>query len=248
MDLLAILGRGIQRVDPSSDPKDMRSWVLTEDLEVCDKDSAHLPVLVPVDDESPFCMVGGGEMNIEAGYNLIMRFKPRIVVCAYGHRSDYLRSIGAPSESEVMSRALVHDGQVLHGISPWHIPEVVGWQRDRTIPGPSNTGRELKNVLELAIERSLIDVTVVTVGVHMPRTATYVAKHLSVEERYRQLCVTILESEEILLRESEKYRPRVEALRKSKAFARNWSREADGIQKIVCDAYGDAKPKVVAST
>jgi hypothetical protein len=56
----------------------------------------------------------------------------------------------------------------------------------------------------------------------------------------------VLESEEVLLTvDCKRYGPRVQALRTSKAFARNWEREAIGISKIVRDVYGDAvKPSV----
>ncbi len=80
-DMVAILGRGIQRLFENG------PWALTEDLEVCDERSAHLPVRTPVNDESDFCMVGGGEMNLEAGIHLVHRYRPETVVCAYGGRS-----------------------------------------------------------------------------------------------------------------------------------------------------------------
>ncbi len=82
--MVAILGRGIQRLKESDPNDEVLSYVLTEDLELCDKDSAHLPVRVPADDASPYCMVGGGEMNLGAGIELLHRFHPRITVCACG--------------------------------------------------------------------------------------------------------------------------------------------------------------------
>lgn len=244
MDLLAIMGRGIQRLNKESDVTNVASWVLTEDLELCDKESAHLPIRVSPDDENPLCMVGGGELNLLAGIELVNLYKPTAVVCAYGHRSAYLASIDAPSESEVMSYHLRHSTRFS---SLDEDPDIMKWERGRTVPGPSNTGRELLNIFDLALERGFETIGIVTVGVHVPRTAAYVAKHFSVHERYRSLTPIVLESEEVCLHSDEAlWRPRVEALRASKSFARNWAREADGIQKIVRDVYGDAKPKVVA--
>jgi hypothetical protein len=230
-DIVAILGRGIQRSSPGS------GWVLTEDLEVCDERSAHLPVRVPADDENPYCMVGGGTMNLLAGSILIRQNKPLITVCAFGDRSEYLKSVDGPTESEVMSRSL----------NKAILTAVVTWPRTRSAPGASNTRQELLNIFDLALKNDLKQIGIVTVGVHVPRTATYIAKHLSIHERYRQLAPTVLESEEILLAaDRQQYGPRVEALRNSKAFARNWEREAIGISKIVRDVYGDAvKPLVV---
>jgi len=75
--MIAILGRGIQRASEND------SWVPSEDLVVSDERSAHLSVKVPVDDNNPLCMVGGGEMNLQAGIWLIWEYKPKVVVCAY---------------------------------------------------------------------------------------------------------------------------------------------------------------------
>lgn len=245
IEILGILGRGIQRLTEDG------PWVLTEDLEVCDKRAAHLPVRVPADDESDFCMIGGGEMNLRASIELIREYHPRVVVCAYGGRPAYLESIDAPSESEVMSYKLTSRIQFDLNISSWR-PEVVVWERTRQLSVPSSTRQELLNIFDLALERGLTRIALVTIGVHVPRTATYVVKHLSVHKKYRALSPIVLESEEVLLAaDHEKYGPRVRMIRNSRAFARSWGgkdREADGISKIVRDVYDDAvKPPVATS-
>jgi len=247
-DMVAILGRGIQRLSAGG------SWALTENLELCDTNSAHLPVRAPIDDTSPYCMIGGGEMNLRAGLELIRQHKPKIVVCAYGGRSEYLESINGPSESEVMSEMLyLKMADDPHFMDRWGGPDVRVWPRTRQLPVPSNTRQELLNIFDLALEHDSIfmqnfpNVAIVTVGVHVPRTATYVAKHLSTNPKYQSLCPVVFESEEVLLAvDRNKFAPEVEAMRNSKSFARNWEREATGISKIVRDVYGDAKPKVVA--
>ncbi|MDO8512475.1 MAG: hypothetical protein Q7S57_04335 [bacterium] len=242
-EMIAILGRGIQRLSEDD------SWALTEDLEVCDEQSAHLPVRVPVDDDNPLCMVGGGEMNLLAGIELIYRYKPTVVVCAYGSRMSYLESIDASSESEVMSRELAI--KILPRLNFWasgtaYMPVVIAWERHRKLSA-SNTCQELLNVFDLALEHGFRRIGFVTVGVHIARTGTYVAKHLSVYEKYRVLSPVVFESEEVLLTtDREKYGPRVEVLRNSKSFARNWEREAAGISKIIRGVYSDVKP-VIAS-
>ncbi len=239
-EMIAILGRGIQRLEETSPVEDVSSWVLTEDLELCDRDSAHLPVRAPADDDSPYNMIGGGEMNLEAGLSLIRAEKPRVAVCAFGGRSDYLESINGPSESEVMSHLLIQ------AIPTKKCPLVNVWKRQRQLPVPSNTRQELLNIFDLALQYRLNRIAIVTIGVHIPRTQTYVTKHLSVHPQYRQLVPIVLESEEILLTENwRKYPPRVETMRKSKSFARNWEREAIGISKIVRAVDDDAKPKVM---
>ena len=252
-DILAVLGRGIQCLDPGSDPTDAASWVSTEDLEVCDKDSAHLSVRVPADDANPYCMIGGGEMNLEAGQILIRRYRPRFVVCAYGGRSDYLKSVGGPSESEVMSKELAKllATNALHltrirSVRDFRLSEIVVWPRERELPVPSNTGQEIRNIFDLALEHRITTVGIVTIGVHIPRAMIYVAKYLSRHGVYKGLSVQVFESEEVLVTADPRNWPRVEALRNSQAFARNWAREADGVRKIIRDVFKDAKPPVVA--
>ena len=245
--MIAILGRGIQRRNETDPVEDISSWDLTEDLELCDKNSAHLPVRAPVDDDSPFCMVGGGNANLSAGLILASeRPGPKVMVCAYGGRSQYLESIGAPSESEVMSQQLesiMRENDDAYDLTA----EIVVWKRYRQLPVQSNTRQELLNIFNLARERGLKRIGLVTVGVHVPRTATYIAKHLSVYPKYRELTPILLESEEILLHANSNENLRVNAMRTSKSFARNWEREAVGISKIVRDVYGDAKPLVAAA-
>lgn len=248
-DILAIMGRGIQMLDPKSDPTRATSYDLTEDLEICDERSRHLPVHLPIripaDDENPHCMVGGGRLNLLAGIELTLDYNPVLVVCAYGHRSNYLKHVGGPTESEVMSAELADIFRALPYNPPTHREiEIVAWPRTHSLPIPSNTRQELLNIFDLALERRFTQIAIVTVGVHVPRIATYVAKHLSVYNEYRTLSPVIFESEAVLLRaDYEKYKGRVERLRNSRAFTRNWGREADGISKIVRDVYGDAKPK-----
>ncbi len=240
MDLLAILGRGIQRLDPNSDSTLISSWALTEDIEICDSNLAHLTVRVPKDDSNQSSIVGGGELNLRAGLEFIKKHQPRYVVCAYAHRAEYLLSVNGPTESEVISN-LVNQAFRDEKIPS---PNVLIWNRDRVLSGPSNTGVEVLNIFKLALEYGLQSVGIVTVGVHVPRTATYTAKHRSVHDKYRVLSVNILESEEILLRSNELlWGSRVEILRASQSFARNWAREADGIQKIIRDVYRNAKPR-----
>lgn len=244
-DLIAILGRGIQKdkklVKKVKKESKKDPWVLTEDLEVCDKNSAHLVDRVPMDDSNPYCMIGGGEANLLAGKLLMRQCMPKVVVCAYGHKAKYLEPEDFPNESGVM-------GEQLRPYLPSGC-ELVTWERNR-YPSPlvpSNTRQEMLNVLDLALERGLSRIAFIAIGVHMPRAATYLSKHMTVyRDRYRNLSTVMLETEELLLSfDREKYSARVEAIRNSRAFARNWVREADGISKIVRDVYGDAKPLVV---
>ena len=78
IELLAILGRGIQQIEED------KGWTLTEDLEVCDEKGGHLAVRVPSDDNNPYCLIGGGELNLRAGIILCREQSDSLhtVVCA----------------------------------------------------------------------------------------------------------------------------------------------------------------------
>ena len=226
--LIAIMGRGIQRLPDGS-------WAVTEDLEMCAENSAHLVDRVPADDENERCLVGGGELNLLAGIQLQKLAWEYLIVCAYGDRSEYLKSIDAPSESMVMSDLLRE-----------HCPNapVKIWIKEMSMPGPSNTNRELQNIFELAVEKEVDTVAVVTIDLHMPRTLVLAQRHLAKQE-FQRLDVRFFISEQVLAEADPKtYEPRREALRRSKAMARNWAREQLGIFKIITNAYGDEKPKI----
>jgi len=228
--LLAILGRGIQRLPDGS-------WTVTEDLEICAENSAHLTDRVPADDENPHCLIGGGELNLLAGIQLHKRGFGDIVVCAYGDRSDYLKSIDAPSESMIVSDLFLK-------YCPNALIRV--WTKEMSMPGPSNTNRELQNIFELAVKEKIDAVAIVTIDLHMPRTLVMAQRHLA-KHKFRRLDARFFVSEQVLAEADPKtYGQRRETLRRSKAMARNWAREQLGIFKVITDAYGDEKPKVAA--
>ena len=234
MEILAILGRGIQKLRESDPNSEVSSWHLTEDLEVCTDLGAHLAVRVPVDDTHPNCLVGGGQMNLEAGKVLILQHAPQIVVYAFGNRSAYLKEAHAPSESEVTTEALhmsLSNNQMIRE------PEMVIWHRTHSTDFTSNTRQEILNIFDLAIERELTRIGFVTIGVHIPRTATFMAKHISTNLKYQHLSPVMFESEEVLLCSSKKWKPRVDALRNSHAFRRNLANEFKGISAVFAGKY-----------
>src|ERR1700733_13205629 len=88
--LLAILGRGMQRVG--------NTWRATPDIEVYDEKWRHFLDPVEENDDDSRSAIGGGELNLLAGVRLVDTFGPRKVVCAYGNPTTYLTEAGAPSE------------------------------------------------------------------------------------------------------------------------------------------------------
>lgn len=220
-----MLGRGIQKLTENG------PWVPTPALEVCNNNEnfSHLPIAVPADDASPASVIGGGELNLLAGATLWRKYKPKLTVCAYGERSNYLRSIDAPSESEVMSQQL----QKL-------IPEakIETWPRTRTIPGkPSNTNQELWNVMNLARERGLREIGVVTVTVHLPRTIFFAKNHLSLPE-FTPLELQYFASGLVLVEKDPKlFAEDMIRIYSSLSFGRNAGLEARGIKAVLDGTY-----------
>ena len=237
MELLAIMGRGIQMSGDGWDPTDVSSWVPTRPYEITDEQGMHLSVRHPRENRpdvyaDPQARIGGGLWNLRAGVILIKRHHPNLVVCAYGHRSSYLTSVDGPTESEVMHYHLGHECK-LGDTKP------LVWPRERTEPGPSNTGSEIKHVLDLGLERGFRNIAILTVGVHVPRTGAYVSKYLTTHPQYGRLNVRILESEEIIAVECPWERNTIAEVRNSLAFEHSWRAEAIGISKIICGVYQD---------
>lgn len=229
MKLLAILGRGIQQL------KEGEGWTLTENLEVCDEKGGHLPVRVPVDDTNPLCLIGGGELNLRAGVVLCREHSDSLqtVVCAYGARSAYLASINGPSESEVMSARLE---QLL---TPGKEPEVAVWPRERIASderGKAGTGRELQNVLELAMERGFTSVGIVTVFVHYARALLMAQRHL-MNPKFARLTLQCYISEELLLAYDLGFSQMLRDMHGSRAFMRSCFLEQRGINCLLAGNY-----------
>lgn len=228
MELLAILGRGIQRECEDG------SWVLTEDLEMCDEKGAHLSVRVPPDDDNPHCLIGGGKMNVEAGSIFIRnKSKPKLTVCAWGMRSPYLISVDGPTESEVMTDYLRSSLVKPDSFSRFEV-----WPRQRTTPPPSNTNRELQNIFELAVERGFTKVGIVTVQVHYARTLLMAQRHL-VKPEFAHLKLQFYASEAVLLAKNSyvSYGPRVRRMYGSRAFMRTMFYEQRGINALLAGNY-----------
>lgn len=229
IDLLAILGRGIQK-ETADGP-----WVLTEDLEVLAENGGHSIIRLPVDESNPNCVVGGGELNLAAGLELYHEHEPKLVVCAYGHRARYLVEADAPTESEVMSTRLA----LFCKVRTQTEPEMVVWLKDKDVPVPSNTKVELLNILRLASDRECLSVGIVTVTVHLQRAILFMRRHFASEEfSHKHIEVEFFASEQVLTRVNpEAYAPRVLYLFSSEAFRRNALRELSGVNDFLAGRY-----------
>ncbi|MGC9598993.1 MAG: hypothetical protein ABSE18_01250 [Minisyncoccia bacterium] len=227
--LLAILGRGIQHPSATS-----QEWVLTPDLEICDKKGAHLAVRVPENDNVRNSVIGGGELNVLAGALLARKLRPQIVTCAYGARSKYLNSIGAPSESQIMTDAFLAEAKRQNGM----VPEVNIFNEEEWKADASGTNRELYNVFSLATRLRVPKVAILTVAVHLPRTIVMAQEHLKKESKFKGITLECHASELVLLdADPAKYGDRVRRIFGSKSYARNLDREMSGINDLFAGKY-----------
>jgi hypothetical protein len=229
------MGRGIQRTRKEDPIGDVRSWDLTEDMEMCDNDFAHLPVRATINDDDPHCLLGGGHLNLEAGLELIMERAPAVTVCAYGARSFYLSSIRGPSESEVMELHLL---RLLEGHSPKS--HIITWERDRPTPegSRSNTMQEIRNVFELASEHGISDIVIFSLSMHLQRCRIFVKYWKSRLAKFASLSATCVASD-ILLAEKhpETHMKRVRVMWQSQACARTCALEEKGIADFFSGRY-----------
>lgn len=226
IELLAILGRGMKKTG--------EEWFPTRDWEIGNQSGMYEIARLPINDDDPNCLVGGGELNILAGAELCRQHADTLkaVVCAYGGRAPYVVAANGPSESEVMSSSL-----------RWCIPEtlrtaIIKWPRDRTADNNrSNTDQEIINIFRLAVEQKYRTVGLVTVAVHYPRSLLMAVRHLAKPE-FNHLVLQAYVSEEVLTSvDPVAHGIRVRALHWSQAFMRMMFLEQRGINALLAGTY-----------
>lgn len=219
INLLAVLGRGIQKVTG------VGPWVLTEDIEVLKDNGGHAIIRKPLDDSNSDCVIGGGELNLLAGVELYQQYLPRLVVCAYAHRATYLREIDAPTESVVMSKKFAEICEQ-RGLPE---PNLVTWPSKKDVNGVSNTNTEIRNILEFALREGCYSVGIVSVMVQLPRAMVFADAQLKTLDPSRKLKVKFFASELVLTEAwPHVYAPRALKIFSSQAFRRNAGREENG--------------------
>jgi len=228
---LLVAGRGISMVNGVFAPTDI--------LETLTQRGTHPLNRLPVDDNSHLCYIGGGEWNVRAGAEVCKRLRPRLVAFAYGDtRTKEFIEAGAPYEGPVMvsvfTRLLREKGLKNMEVRTWttHNGELC------------NSRREIRQFLELACAEAIRNVGIVTVMVHMPRVQMFVAE-LQQESRFAGMEVQFFTSEtELMTADPATYGPQIAAMLRSRAFARNWARELEGIAKVANGEYSENKPRI----
>ena len=216
--LLAVLGRGIQKVG--------ENWVPTEDLEVFIRDQkgkpVHSPTRLAVDDSNENCLIGGGELNVHAAALLLSRTKMGCVL-GYAPPASYLRNpqVEGPSESLPM-------GELLRSLVP--NAEVIDWN-DGQGSEESNTDLEVGNVMKLASRIGVKEVRFLTISPHVPRVTIIAQK--TKEDLKLRVDFTIESSESILSDLEPECRDRIAHIQQSKAYRRTVFAEYEGVKKLL---------------
>ena len=226
-DLLAVLGRGIQRVGGQWQPgADFEMWGVVEGYR------GHLAEPLPIDDDSANCFIGGCELNLRAGAEIFQQFGAKVVVCAYGDRAPYLRRVNGPTESEIDTGVFLN----FSSFSVLYTPTVEIWTKEKSAPA-FNTYQELTNIFSLAKARGMFKVAICAITVHLPRVRVFAEKILSTAE-LGQFVVSYFSAEQVLVEaDAIVYAPRVLAIYASKAFARTAASEAKGVQRFLTGKY-----------
>jgi len=214
---------------------------------MCGPRGEHLEVRAPVDDISPLCLVGGGELVLGAGIEFYKTCGANLLLCAYGQRSSYLQEVNGPSESEVMTTRFLSslDQERMKKL------KVDIWRRERTLGlgTPSNTLQELRNILELA--RRLgnpagLELSILTIAVHMPRVEILLGglfREVGFGELHPKIRTVI--AEHVLLRaNSNFYAQRILEMWSSQAMARTAKRELQGTLTYLRGEYQSPKERV----
>ena len=224
--IICVLGRGIERVQTSSGER----WRPTRYIEAVDRDGHHTGYRVrstSVTDDSS--LIAGANANVLAlcerwkECRLLQRQLPLIIFAAgrppYLFQAEPLLTEGSVLSENFQRRTRTESCEIL----------ILAQNR--------NTKDDIFECSRLAVERKLCDIEVITVSVHIPRTAE-LARLAQVE--MPQLRFHLIASEAVLQRRYARFaRFRVvyEEIQRSRAYHRTAAREAAGIRALRSGDY-----------
>ena len=231
-EVLAIMGRGIRR---QRRHLGRVRWVASSNFELYELvggKPAHLPDRPEkFDRESDLCLVGGSRLNLEAARR-ILENRDSLCVVGFAHAAPYLRK--ARDQNDPRERDL-NESEILSNELQRLLPdaEIERWEQDSS--DPSNTEREVRNVIEFAIEKKIPSVRFLSIRPHLARVEACAAR---VCERLRLAGIspptieTSIASEDIVKGISSRHARRVEDLVSSSAYKRTIAWEEMGRRRI----------------
>ena len=225
-DIICVLGRGIERVQTSSGER----WRPTRYIEAADRDGHHTGYRArsaTVNDDTS--LVAGANANVLAlcerwkECRLLQRQPPLIVFAAgrppYLSQAEPLLTEGSVLSENFQRRTRIKNCETL----------ILAQNR--------NTKDDIFECARLAVARKLCDIEVITVSVHLPRTAELTRL---AQLEMPQLRFHLLASEAVLQRRYARF-ARFSAvygeIQKSRVYLRTAVREAAGIRALRSGNY-----------
>lgn len=239
LDVIAVLGRGIERVPAGTGA---RQWRPTSLIEKCKPGTfEHLGFRQgAVDPSDPDCIIGGGNANVIAALQLFETRGAKAILFAYGDRSNYLRELHGPLEGAVMKYEFLRR---LGKRAP-EVLKTVDIRGGLELPpgAPSRTLEELANIFDFALARDMKTVAIIGIGIHVPRVMVF-AESVLKNPLYAGLEIAFLTAEELLLERDCRFARYIAATASSEAYRRNAAMEERGIT-----AFREGKYKSVQDT
>jgi len=239
------MGRGITPRKIGEVPRSLADWEPTEIFEMLDPQGCHAAIREPIDEESPRCFIGGGKFNVEAAAHLFAYSGTKIVTFAYGcTRTPDLRAANAPFEGEVM--ALAFQSSVLRNYEEDTLEnaDLLAWTKQEE--ELCNSELELRHIFDLALERNLRNIAIITVTAHQARVQLLADRLRDTDVKY--VYAHTFSSESILLHEDPLLADEIMREFISPAFIRTAQREKIGVDKLchpeIHGEYGAAKPPI----
>lgn len=230
MDMLCVLGRGIEKVKTSSG----YIWRPTRYIERLADNGWHSgfrSLDITPDDEDQRVVIAGSNANVLAAAELFQKSAsagrpPKIVAFTAG-RPKYITNDPDPSLSE---------GRVLREkfLSKVHVSsetEVIVRANGQTTRG------EVLEILHLAKSLGLGSIGVITVSLHIPRTKEFLRLALEKDRSLGDLEIIFLSSEEILFNRHRRYADILKPAMNSKTYERTRAKERKGLDDLRSGRY-----------
>ena len=234
MDALCVFGRGIEKVRVCGE----YAWRPTRLIEVLSENRFHTGYrAVGLDPEDEFSVIAGANANVLAAIQIFEELAknnnpPRLVMFAAG-RPKYLALDPDPtlSEGKILAEKFIR----MVNIENTNFPEIITQSENK------NSKDDLEQSLELATKNEVTNLSIITVSVHIPRVKELFRMCLNDKPLYKNLGISFLASEKILLRRYKSislYKRMLSQLQGSKAYQRTVLNEQQGIIALRSGNYG----------
>lgn len=233
MDVICILGRGIEKVKTSSG----YVWRPTRLIEKLSEKGWHTGYrLQGLDPDNEFTVIAGSNANVLAAIQLLEELikngnPPQLIIFAAG-RPPYLVDDPDPtlSEGTILAAKFVRSIK----IDEANMPEIAIQSRNK------NTRDDLEESLRLATEKGLKRLAVVTVSVHIERVREFFNLILKENPQFKNFDVSFFASEKVLLnryRSVPLYKKLLARVEESAAYQETIEKERKGIEALRSGTY-----------